>query len=262
LLTNTLRWVRDWPEAMQSFDRYEALVPPEQICSWHGRRAHDEFRLSGEINILKNLVAREADARPPASLDWLNFARYEIAMLERDYAEAARFLTPVPAESFREERYLMDGHSKPFHEALLAVARNTGSQQQALEVARNETEARLDSLDGRPNSDLAVLYAFLGRKEEAIRQAEHAIEIWGEPAGSIERNDASAALAMVYAQTGEADKAIDLIENLLTVPGDLQRGAVYNMTLTDLKWRWQWDPLRSHPRFQKILSGPEPKTVF
>ena len=67
---------------------------------------------------------------------------------------------------------------------------------------------------------------------------------------------------MVYAQTGEPDKAIDLIEHLLTVPGELQSGAVYNMTLVDLKWRWQWDPLRSNPRFQKILAGPEPTTVF
>ncbi len=67
---------------------------------------------------------------------------------------------------------------------------------------------------------------------------------------------------MVYAQTGEADKAIDLIEHLLTVPGEWQSGAVYNMTLTDLKWRWQWDPLRSNPRFQKILASPEPKTIY
>ena len=67
---------------------------------------------------------------------------------------------------------------------------------------------------------------------------------------------------MVYAHTGEPEKAIDLIEHLLTVPTEVQRGAVYNMTLTDLKWRWQWDPLRSHPRFQKLLAGPEPKTVY
>ncbi len=72
----------------------------------------------------------------------------------------------------------------------------------------------------------------------------------------------SSALAMVYAQTGEPDKAIALIEHLLTVPSDLQRGAVYNITLTDLKWRWQWDPLRSYPRFQKILASPEPKTIY
>ena len=27
-------------------------------------------------------------------------------------------------------------------------------------------------------------------------------------------------------------------------------------------FRWQWDPLRSHPRFQKILAAAEPKTVY
>ena len=72
----------------------------------------------------------------------------------------------------------------------------------------------------------------------------------------------SGALALVYAQTGEADKAIDLIEHLLTVPCQVQRGAIYNMTLVDLKWRWIWDPLRNHPRFQKLLAGPEPKTIY
>ncbi|HEV3410541.1 MAG TPA: hypothetical protein VG095_09610, partial [Chthoniobacterales bacterium] len=66
----------------------------------------------------------------------------------------------------------------------------------------------------------------------------------------------------VYAQVGEHDKALDLIEHLLTVPVELQDGTVYNMTLTDLKWRWVWDPLRSHPRFQRLLAGPEPKTVY
>ncbi len=109
-------------------------------------------------------------------------------------------------------------------------------------------------------ADLALIDAFLGRKEEAIREALHAVNL--VPEDSIERSALSSALAMVYAQTGEAEKAIALIEHLLTLPFALQRGSVYTMTLTDLKWRWQWDPLRSHPRFQRILASPEPKTVY
>jgi hypothetical protein len=46
------------------------------------------------------------------------------------------------------------------------------------------------------------------------------------------------------------------------VPADLDRALVYNMTLNDLKWRWVWDPLRKHPRFQKLLANPEPKTRY
>jgi serine/threonine protein kinase/tetratricopeptide (TPR) repeat protein len=261
LLTNTLRWVRDWPEAIESFDRYQAIVPREQACSWRVRRARDEFQLSGDVNALRNFVAREEG--PLASSDPVNFTKYEIAMFERNYPEAARSLTAVPAESLRKRSAEAGGHSKAFHEALLAVASNAGSRQQALERARNETERRIwehSPGSDRPDSDLALLYAFLGRKEDAIRQAEHAVELWS--ADSIEKNDASAALAMVYAQTGEAEKALDLIEHLLTVPVDLQHEAIYNMTLADLKWRWEWDPLRSNPRFQKLLARPDPKTVY
>jgi len=29
----------------------------------------------------------------------------------------------------------------------------------------------------------------------------------------------------------------------------------------DLRRRWELDPLRNDPRFQKILAGPEPKTI-
>ena len=35
-----------------------------------------------------------------------------------------------------------------------------------------------------------------------------------------------------------------------------------NITLADLRLRWEWDSLRSNPRFQKILAGPEPKTIL
>ena len=33
-----------------------------------------------------------------------------------------------------------------------------------------------------------------------------------------------------------------------------------SITLAELRLRWEWDSLRSNPRFQKILAGPEPKT--
>ena len=160
----------------------------------------------------------------------------------------------------------MSPHSKCLHEALLTVAANTEGKQPALELARTTTEARAwapePDREEKPGEDLALLYAFLGRKEDAIRQAHQAIEhSLGKP-GTIEKNQAFASLAMVYAQTGEPEKAIDLIEHLLSVPADLRSGAVNNITLADLKWRWQWDPLRSHPRFQNILASPEPKTIY
>jgi hypothetical protein len=73
----------------------------------------------------------------------------------------------------------------------------------------------------------------------------------------------AANLAMVYALVGEPDQAITLIERLLSTPGPVQwPDCPQNITLADLRLRWEWDSLRSNPRFQKILAGPEPKTVL
>ncbi len=266
-LTNTFRWVRDWREAMHASDRLMAVWPGERNCTSRWRRAHDEFQLSGDINALKKAIAEQPDAEEPATRDLLNVARYETAILERDFAEAARLLAAIPSTLLGETQDPPSPHWKAFHEALLAVAANTEGKQEALERARIAAEARAWAVpeplgSDKPHEDLALLYAFLGRKEDAIRQAHHAVDHAPGPAGTIEKNGASAALAMVYAQTGEPDQAIDLIEHLLTVPGELQSGAVYNMTLTDLKWRWQWDALRGNRRFQKILAAPEPKTIY
>ena len=194
-------------------------------------------------------------------------------MFERDYDAAAGFLAQV-SEKALEEVILPDfpPHGKAFHEALVAVARGSDAAERAraLNAARNAMEMVLSPASQRSdafgqanaNMDLALIYAFLGLKEEAIGAAQRSLEIHPFQGDTIEKRDLAAGLALVYAQTGESEQAIDLIEHLLTVPVSVQRGAVSNMTLTDLKWRWVWDPLRSNPRFQKIIAGPEPKTVY
>ncbi len=50
-------------------------------------------------------------------------------------------------------------------------------------------------------------------------------------------------------------KAIALIERLLKIPGAVD-SVDYSITPNDLKYRWEWDPLRSDPRFQKLLQQP------
>ena len=101
---------------------------------------------------------------------------------------------------------------------------------------------------------LGKLYAYLGRKEDAISASRRAVELMPESKDADEAPDYASNLALVYARTGEADQAIALIEQLLTKPNGL--------TLAELRLRWEWDPLRNDPRFKKILAGPEPKTVY
>ena len=64
-------------------------------------------------------------------------------------------------------------------------------------------------------------------------------------------------LALIYARVGENDLAIPLIERLLTTPGAVD-SADYSITVNDLKYRWEWDPLRNDPRFQKLIENATP----
>ena len=106
---------------------------------------------------------------------------------------------------------------------------------------------------------LGLVNAYLGRKEEALRESRRAVDLVPEK-DAIERPRYLTNLALVYALTGETEKAVTLVEQLLTTPA-AEGGGVPPITLTQLK-SWRWDSLRSNPRFQKILASPEPKTVY
>ena len=58
-------------------------------------------------------------------------------------------------------------------------------------------------------------------------------------------------LALVYAWTGDKDRAVEQLMTAAQVPN----GAHYG----ELKLYPQWDPLRGDPRFQKILDSRAPK---
>ena len=66
---------------------------------------------------------------------------------------------------------------------------------------------------------------------------------------------------LICARLEMTDEAISRIERLLTTPFAVDYDDA-SITLSDLRQRWEWDPLRKDPRFQKILASPEPKTVY
>jgi tetratricopeptide (TPR) repeat protein len=110
------------------------------------------------------------------------------------------------------------------------------------------------------HSQLALAYAYMGRKDEAIREGLRGAELSPESKDAYAGTRISTALAVIYARTGERDKAIGEVQRLLTAPGALNYEC--SITLNDLRLRWQWDPLRSDPRFQAIVNRPEPATII
>ena len=87
--------------------------------------------------------------------------------------------------------------------------------------------------------------AFLGRREEAVAAGEHAVELMPISKDATNGPRAVINLAQIYTRIGESDKAIDLIQELLSIPCDLSVGL--------LRLDPAWDPLRDDPRFQALL---------
>ena len=89
----------------------------------------------------------------------------------------------------------------------------------------------------------SVICAQVGRKEDAIREGRRAVELTPESRSALDAAGVAAVMALIYAQVGEVDQAIPLIERLLAVPGPVIEAPV-SITLSDLRLRWEWDPLR------------------
>jgi len=115
----------------------------------------------------------------------------------------------------------------------------------AVELLEREIGARPH--DYRLYSAVGHAFALLGRKEEAVRAGEHAAELMPTSKDSLVGPNLAIELAKIYTQVGETDKALDLIEELLSIPCDLSVGL--------LRLDPAWDPLRDHPRFQALLDN-------
>jgi tetratricopeptide (TPR) repeat protein len=122
---------------------------------------------------------------------------------------------------------------------------------------------REDPDDAERHAQLGLLYAYVRRKEDAIGEARLAVELDPESQDAFHGALWSANLALVYALIGDQEQAITLVERLLSTPGSVGfPDCPQSITLAELRLRWEWDTLRSNPRFQKILAGPEPRTVY
>lgn len=89
--------------------------------------------------------------------------------------------------------------------------------------------------------------AYEGHKEEALREGNRAVMLYPISRDAIEGPYYVLSLATIYSIVDEYDEAIDKLEYLLSIPS----GHLLSVPL--LRIDPTWDPLRSHPRFQRLL---------
>ena len=250
--------VRDWSAATACYNRALEIAPDSAIARL-GLAYLEVFRNSNPAAGRKILQEIPPGIDPDGKV---TEARWDLAMLERDYAAAEKLLTDFPSEEFPHA----GEQPKAFFRGRVALARGDTASAQRYFVAAVpgiEEWVRESPNNASSHACLAKLYAYQGRKEEALREGRRAVQLEPESQNAFHGAIAAGNLALIYARTGETDQAISLIERLLSTPGPVDwPDQPEDITLAELRLRWEWDPLRSDPRFQKILAGPEPKTIL
>jgi tetratricopeptide (TPR) repeat protein len=180
---------------------------------------------------------------------WVWETRFMAALYSRDYDAANRVIAATPAKWANQA---FEGQP-PESWADGQIARARGDKQKALAVfaaAREKWDAMWGDKpkDGDYLSRVARLDAGLGRKEEAIREARWVVDRVPIAKDSLNAPAWIANLALVYAWTGERDRALEQLETVATLPG---LGPTYG----DLCFNPCWDSLRGDKRFDRIVAA-------
>jgi TolB-like protein/class 3 adenylate cyclase/Tfp pilus assembly protein PilF len=250
IFTNTA--MRRWPEAARWVEQLRAMAPESIVAKIQS--GYVEFWWKGDSGLLKSLLNQVPPGVDPDG--GVTAVRWEVAMLDRNYAAARRVID----ESTAKELSYTGESSTPrsFFEGSIALAQgDIAGAQKYFEDAQPvfENAVKEAPLSAIRHANLGWLYAFMGRKEDAIREGRRAVELKPESKDAVDGVIVNCYLALIYARVGEKDLAFQLLERLLKTPGAVD-SVDYSITINDLKHRWEWDPIRSDPRFQKLLEQP------
>jgi serine/threonine-protein kinase len=270
-----------WNESARSLQRALGLDPRNFLILQQIALSYQEFRKFGamaaaldralvlaphdlDTRVNRALVDLEwkADPRPlhetvrkilaedPATAPDLADQWFYVALCERDPAAAAQALAAMPARGTSVDL----NFPRSWCEGLAAHVRgDNAAAQTAFLAARAEVERTVSE---QPNygpgfAVLGLIDAALGRKEEALREGRHAIELLPITKDSINGAELVKYLGVIYAWCDEKDLAIQQIAATLRIPSTLSYG--------NLKLHPYWDPLRGEPRFEKIVADLAPK---
>jgi TolB-like protein/Flp pilus assembly protein TadD/tRNA A-37 threonylcarbamoyl transferase component Bud32 len=206
----------------------------------------------GETSLAKKVI-REARGRldPQGRVgaqDWI------ISLLSHNPREALPFLDSLDSDSIKGSEGVLP---KAF---LYAVAHealgNADQARKGWETALPLLAAEVEKNPSRPfqRSLLAHSYAGLGRKEDALREVNRAVEILPISKDHGRGTSIEIERAVVEARVGQTEAAIEHIRYLLSIPCLLSPGL--------LRVDPRWAPLRGDLRFRQLAElGREPASA-
>src|SRR2546430_2057966 len=240
--------LRRYADAEKALDRAVALAPKD--ANMRASRAETELLWHADPRPLNSTIQSVLTEDPGATKNiaqlWLQVSQYQ-----RDLDGVRRAMAALPTDGCYVETIPFP---RVWCEGRIAQMRgDKRAARDAFTAARDEAAKLVREQPNYPEAlcVLGMADAFLGHKEDAIREGRRAVELLPVMKDSMGGSLLLQYLAVIYAWTGEKDLVFDQLTVAARTPGFLSYG--------HLRLDPYWDPLRSDPRFEKIVASLAPK---
>ncbi|PYK29265.1 MAG: hypothetical protein DME57_10950 [Verrucomicrobia bacterium] len=236
---------RDFTSAIKVVD--QALqIQPDSLGLWV-IKAKLAISMSGDLSI-GNECLEKVKTMPMSGEEKLNVlgGSLEFLLLQRKYNEVLQL-----AQNSPDELFTSIPHSIALKYFVIGLAqKGLGDANQAHAaflkakvVLEENAKQKPDDADSRIL--LARIHAWLGEKDAALAEAQRAMQLRPESKDAFEGPAITAQAAEIYAIVGDNNRAIEMLDGLLSRPSEV--------TVSGLKLNPVWDPLRKDPRFQALI---------
>ena len=242
----------DFKRASEVDSRIVAMNPADEqdACNLCLDIVQSTGDLQAARRVLDELISHLPAGQPKGAR--LTGTELFLLILNRDFAAAKTYAEKMPAENWETD------WARPL--ALGDIAHYRGDKEAARDSYQNArglltTAVAKDPEEPQSHADLALVDAGLGLNEEALREAQRAIDL--EPIEKHARAGLNWLLNLAQVQTrlGQSAEAINGLERLMAMPNTGEAISIWQLKLDP-----NWDPLRSDPRFQRMVESTSPKS--
>jgi serine/threonine-protein kinase len=241
-------YLRRYAEETAVLDRALAVKPDD--VETRAARALVALDWKADTRPLHRIID-EIRAQNPGAVQNIADVWVLCAFAERDPVGLENALRALGNNSWGDNATLLN---VPLGEALLARLQHDEEKARAAFARAREEQQKLVQADPNfapPICILGLIDAGLGRKKQALEEAQRALDLLPVTKDLSNGTDMLQYGAIIAAWVGEKDLACERLSAAVSHPSALSYGR-----LKLLPW---WDPLRGDPRFEKIVASLAPK---
>jgi TolB-like protein/Tfp pilus assembly protein PilF len=247
-MSYSYEYLRRFKDVAAVLDRVVNINPNDTTT--RAQRAYVDLEWRADVQPLhaaiESIITQDAKAAPTVSDRWIL-----LALCERDSSAAERALAVMAADACHHEGI-------PFPHAWCEgmVCRLRGDNtaaHNAFTRARAEVEqiVRKEPTYAEALCVLGMIDAALGKKGEAVREGQRAVELLPITKDSLNGALLIQYLAITCAWAKEKNLALEQLAIAARIPSHVSYG--------DLRLHPYWDPVRGDPRFEEIVASLAPE---